>query len=664
MTRKSLVLWVLVGIAAVALHGFAPDTAAQDDTLSQTYDDPGGVITLNYPEGWIADKYFGIIFIANSQAALEGELDTVEPGELQINLMAGASYEVGLPESGTALEAAEMLLAEAATDPGVVSTTGPDALEGFQYDAAKLTATQGTVDVLAIIIIADDQHTAMLLAGAPQGEMVQYEETILAIAKSIQFVDGGGAAVEESAETTAGVPVGNAVNWQTETVSLTADNFYITAGGQIFTAAVDGVDVSGDPGDEAYTTLEVTWQEYGVPMRLYMYFESDGTIWQAFEMRTYDGSPDGEWITYEGDTFTTPLGQAYQVMSFSRQYNDDGLYFENLQLQAFTSGEAAGADTAVENAGEVAEAITLPTTIAGPEECRNVAVSIQDYSSEYNDLYGPLNLLDNNAETGWSSSGYDSTEYVTVGLRGVQTVYGVLLNSYSPSVGYDKDSIQDFEIRITTADGEQKIVYTGQAAFQQGYQSYVFEPVETDHLQFMFLSTYGGGYFEAADIMICAADSSLTPVFVSGQEIRQWASSAIATSQYTDTNWSAMQATGAPDAPNCGDYGAAWASSTVNGIDELVVYFDTPVFPTQVNIYQNYNPGAISSITLLLAGGSDGPPVPFSADPGTSCPGVFTVNIPVELQGQLIEGVAILVDQSNHTGWNEIDAVELVGYTP
>jgi hypothetical protein len=649
--------------AGSAAGDSGPDVT-QDNILSQSYNDPGGVITLSYPEGWIIDKYFGIIFIANSQAALEGEITTVETGEFRIDLKAGATYEIGLPESGTALEKTQAVLAEIEAEPDVSHVEGPEVLDGLSYDTAGVLVTQGNVDMIILIITADSQHAVWLTAAAPQGELDQYGETLLAIAQGIQFVGVAGSGAEEPTEST-GVPENNAVQWQTETVSLSADNFYIIANGQTFTADVAGVEVGGDPGSATYTTLEVEWEEHGVPMRLYMYFESDGSIWQAYEIRTYDGSPGGEWIYYEGPSFTTPLGKAYQILSFAREYYGDGLYFENLSLQAFTSAEA-GPGTTVEVTPEpTAETITstIPTTISGPADCHNVAVSIGDYSSEYSASYGPINLLDGDPATGWSSEGGTEVEYVDIHLDGMQTVYGVLFNSYSPSSGYETDSIKDFSVETIMPSGETRVLFKGQAAFQPGYQSYTFNPAETDHLRFLFTSTYGGGYFEAADIMVCALKGTPPVAAVpGGEEMRQWASLATATSEYGSQNWSAAQATGAPDTASCGDYGTAWASSSETGIDELMVFFEIPVLPTQINIYQTYNPGAIASVTLLLAGTGDGIPVPNSADPGTACPGVFTISVPEGLVQQPVDGLAILVDQSNHTGWNEIDAVELVGY--
>ena len=146
---------------------------------------------------------------------------------------------------------------------------------------------------------------------------------------------------------------------------------------------------------------------------------------------------------------------------------------------------------------------------------------------------------------------------------------------------------------------------------------------------------------------------------VAGGLLHQWATGASATSQYGTSGWSVLQATGAPDSIGCGDQAMAWASATPTGVDTLTVSFMADVVPTQVNIYQVYNPGAITGIELVLADGSGTVPVPDSADPGTECPGVLSVDVPDATAP--VNGVIIHLDQTITGDWNEIDAVELVG---
>jgi hypothetical protein len=143
-------------------------------------------------------------------------------------------------------------------------------------------------------------------------------------------------------------------------------------------------------------------------------------------------------------------------------------------------------------------------------------------------------------------------------------------------------------------------------------------------------------------------------------ELRQWATSATATSQFGDVSWAAAQAVGAPNTFACGDYATAWASATSTEQASLTVNFDVPVVPSQINIHQSYNPGAITGIDLIVAGSGDLLEVTNSADPGgVPCPGVLTVDILGDTDP--VNGVIVYLDQSKMGNWNEIDAVELVG---
>ncbi len=150
------------------------------------------------------------------------------------------------------------------------------------------------------------------------------------------------------------------------------------------------------------------------------------------------------------------------------------------------------------------------------------------------------------------------------------------------------------------------------------------------------------------------------PPVSTADELRQWADTATASSEYSSDAWSATQATGAPNTTECADTRTAWASSDSRGVDFITLQYAQPVIPTQVNIYQTLGPGSITSVQLVTVSGAliD---VPDSADPpgNTDCPGIFTLDLS-GITDQVI-GVTINVDQTIGEGWNEIDAVELVG---
>lgn len=139
----------------------------------------------------------------------------------------------------------------------------------------------------------------------------------------------------------------------------------------------------------------------------------------------------------------------------------------------------------------------------------------------------------------------------------------------------------------------------------------------------------------------------------------QWAAAASATSQYGDDSWSASQAAGEPNTTECGDITTAWATAQSNGVDTLTLDYAQAVIPTAINVRQTYNPGAINQVEVVDAGGSRYTVYAGSPSPIADCP--FVQNFPVTGVNVPVAQVIIHLDQSNHTGWNEIDAVELVG---
>jgi hypothetical protein len=144
-----------------------------------------------------------------------------------------------------------------------------------------------------------------------------------------------------------------------------------------------------------------------------------------------------------------------------------------------------------------------------------------------------------------------------------------------------------------------------------------------------------------------------------GATIEQWAVSATASSQYADADWSASQATGEPDTLECGDYATAWASATATGVDWLQLEYATPVYPTGVVIYETYNPGALYQIDMIGETGTEY--TVYTTTPAIEelCPTTWSI----EITGvdEKINTVTLYLDQSEHSGWNEIDAVKLVG---
>ncbi len=107
----------------------------------------------------------------------------------------------------------------------------------------------------------------------------------------------------------AGPGVGDAPSY--DGTRFRASGLVINAGGQAFTLDPAMAQVHSDPGDATYRTLEWTWQQHGVEMRLNLYFASDGARWWVSELRVRDGRARAEWLSVPGPLFERAVGTAY-----------------------------------------------------------------------------------------------------------------------------------------------------------------------------------------------------------------------------------------------------------------------------------------------------------------------------------------------------------------
>ncbi|HZU99087.1 MAG TPA: hypothetical protein VFF73_20440 [Planctomycetota bacterium] len=139
----------------------------------------------------------------------------------------------------------------------------------------------------------------------------------------------------------------------------------------------------------------------------------------------------------------------------------------------------------------------------------------------------------------------------------------------------------------------------------------------------------------------------------------QWAVTATASSEYTDGDWSAMQATGEPNTLACGDLPTAWASKEPNaGPEWLELTYGEPVRPVAVRIRETFNPGAI--VKVEARDGNNAWHTLWQGNDATAeCPGWLSVECAApEWRARTIK---VTLDTTRGRSWCEIDAVGLVG---
>lgn len=149
----------------------------------------------------------------------------------------------------------------------------------------------------------------------------------------------------------------------------------------------------------------------------------------------------------------------------------------------------------------------------------------------------------------------------------------------------------------------------------------------------------------------------------------QWAVSASASSTYSGdkapeskSGYAPAMATGAPNVERYGDNGNSWASETADrGIEWLEVKFDKPVHATELRIRQSYFPGAIIKLELIDDSGARHA-VWQGVDSQQYAPNTITwFKTSIEKTPYVATGARITLATNAVSGWNEIDAVQLLG---
>jgi hypothetical protein len=146
----------------------------------------------------------------------------------------------------------------------------------------------------------------------------------------------------------------------------------------------------------------------------------------------------------------------------------------------------------------------------------------------------------------------------------------------------------------------------------------------------------------------------------------QFATDAEASSSYGDAkekeNYSPWQATGKPNVENNIDDGRSWVSKEADkGIEWLRLKFEKAVNATEVRVRQNYMPGAIIKIELIDTDGKSHTVWEGIDKTKYETDMISWFYAKFEKTTYKTKEVKITLATNTVSGWNEIDAVQLMG---
>jgi len=162
------------------------------------------------------------------------------------------------------------------------------------------------------------------------------------------------------------------------------------------------------------------------------------------------------------------------------------------------------------------------------------------------------------------------------------------------------------------------------------------------------------------DTQVAAIDTAWTGPIAIGEPMMRWAATVRGfSSQYSEANWSAQRVLGAPDVfPQHGDLVNAWASRGADDADEWIeVGFARPTRASAIELYETYNPGAVTAIVVIPESGS--PYTAYQATPAANGQRANKLRVELGCTGEPVVAIRVLLGSRQVTGWNELDAIGL-----
>ncbi|HVK78428.1 MAG TPA: hypothetical protein VM734_34250 [Kofleriaceae bacterium] len=141
------------------------------------------------------------------------------------------------------------------------------------------------------------------------------------------------------------------------------------------------------------------------------------------------------------------------------------------------------------------------------------------------------------------------------------------------------------------------------------------------------------------------------PAMIWGSTVRD------VSSQYGASEWSSLRALGAPDVyPAGGDHVNAWASLGADDRPEhLEVGLERAARLSAVEVFETFNPGAVTAIELITARGAR--QVIYNRPAAALGQPSFRRRVDVPCTDEPIVAIRLTLDSPAVPGWNEIDAI-------
>jgi hypothetical protein len=147
--------------------------------------------------------------------------------------------------------------------------------------------------------------------------------------------------------------------------------------------------------------------------------------------------------------------------------------------------------------------------------------------------------------------------------------------------------------------------------------------------------------------------------------VGQWMNNVISCTSFYD-GWHPHNMCGVSNVyPEYGDNRKAWAPKSSKGtIETFELQFQEPIYLARIDIYETYNPGAVTNISVFDSETKEMLPIYEGQPMQPTLPLKSRIFSPsVTVHQVLVDCIQVIMDTNQSASWSEIDAIKVFGWT-
>ncbi|MBI1279496.1 MAG: hypothetical protein GC179_15305 [Anaerolineaceae bacterium] len=177
-------------VGATSENDTSTNTAGSDGTLGQTFESSDKKVQVGYPNGWFArEGNNGTITIVNDEAMYTRTQNAINPGQIEVDILAGTYSQFNLP-AGTTPDSLMKIITDniASQQPKYIVST-PEAIKIGSYTGVQVLVDDGENDLSISVLRLSDSAVALVYGLSAKGEGASNEEVIMSIAGSLTYIE-------------------------------------------------------------------------------------------------------------------------------------------------------------------------------------------------------------------------------------------------------------------------------------------------------------------------------------------------------------------------------------------------------------------------------------------------------------------------------------------